>query len=83
DREDRLEYVFQYPLQSAPGTDYTYSDLNMITLGALIERLSGMRLDEYVKQEITNPLGMEDTMYNPPAELKERIAATEYQPWTN
>ena len=83
DREDRLEYVFQYPLQSAPGTDYTYSDLNMITLGALIERLSGMRLDEYVKQEITEPLGMKDTMYNPPAELKERIAATEYQPWTN
>ena len=83
DREDRLDYVFQYPLQSAPGTDYTYSDLNMITLGALIERLSGMRLDEYVKQEITDPLGMDDTMYNPPAELKERIAATEYQPWTN
>jgi serine-type D-Ala-D-Ala carboxypeptidase len=83
DREDRLEYVFQYPLQSAPGTDYTYSDLNMITLGALIERLSGMRLDEYVKQEITEPLGMDNTMYNPPAELKERIAATEYQPWTN
>ncbi|MCA0991493.1 serine hydrolase domain-containing protein [Pseudalkalibacillus hwajinpoensis] len=83
DRDNRLEYVFQYPLQSAPGTDYTYSDLNMITLGALIERLSGMRLDEYVKQEITEPLGMDDTMYNPPAELKERIAATEYQPWTN
>ena len=83
DREDRLEYVFNYPLQSEPGSEYTYSDLNMITLGALIERLSGMRLDEYVKNEITNPLDMKDTMYNPPAELKDRIAATEYQPWTN
>lgn len=83
DREDRLEYVFNYPLQSEPGSEYTYSDLNMITLGALIERLSGIRLDEYVKKEITNPLDMKDTMYNPPAELKERIAATEYQPWTN
>ncbi|MGB7998899.1 MAG: serine hydrolase [Anaerobacillus sp.] len=83
DREDRLHYVFNYPLQSEPGTEYTYSDLNMITLGALVERWSGMRLDEYVKQEITEPLGMHDTMYNPPAKLKKRIAATEYQPWTN
>ncbi|WP_347548646.1 serine hydrolase [Pseudalkalibacillus hwajinpoensis] len=82
-REDRLQYVFNYPLQSEPGTEYTYSDLNMITLGALVERLSGMRLDEYVKQEITQPLEMDDTMYNPPESLKERIAATEYQPWTN
>ncbi|ARI77720.1 serine hydrolase domain-containing protein [Halobacillus mangrovi] len=82
-REDRLQYVFQYPLQDEPGSEYTYSDLNMITLGALIERLSGMGLDEFVKKEITEPLGMDDTMYNPPARLKDRIAATEYQPWTN
>jgi hypothetical protein len=55
----------------------------MITLGALVERLSGIRLDQYVKKEITAPLGMDDTMYNPPENLKDRIAATEYQPWTD
>ncbi|KHE67152.1 serine hydrolase, partial [Halobacillus sp. BBL2006] len=82
-REDRLQYVLQYPLQNKPGSEYTYSDLNMITLGALVERLSGMRLDQYVKKEITAPLGMDDTMYNPPESLKDRIAATEYQPWTD
>ncbi|MCA0986933.1 serine hydrolase domain-containing protein [Guptibacillus algicola] len=82
-REERMQYVFQYPLRSEPGTEYTYSDLNMITLGALVETLSGMRLDDYVRQEITKPLGMDDTTYNPEPELKDRIAATEYQPWTN
>ncbi|WLD92813.1 serine hydrolase [Alkalihalobacillus sp. AL-G] len=82
-REDRLQIVFEYPLANAPGTTYTYSDLNMITLGALIERLSGQRLDRFVKEKITEPLGMTDTMYNPPLELKHRIAATEYQPWTD
>ncbi|ELK46085.1 serine hydrolase domain-containing protein [Halobacillus sp. BAB-2008] len=82
DRDDRIQHVLQYPLENAPGSTYTYSDLNMITLGALIERLSGMRLDTFVKQEITGPLQMNDTMYNPPAQLKARIAATEYQPWT-
>ncbi|WP_077624636.1 serine hydrolase [Sediminibacillus massiliensis] len=78
-RADRLDYVFQYGLDSEPGEKYTYSDLNMITLGALVERLSGQRLDEFVKENITSPLKMTDTMYNPPASLKHRIAATEYQ----
>ena len=82
-REDRLQYVFEYPLANEPGSTYTYSDLNMITLGALVERLSGQRLDEFIHDQITQPLGMKDTMYNPPQDLKNRIAATEYQPWTN
>jgi serine-type D-Ala-D-Ala carboxypeptidase len=83
DREARHQYVLQYPLVNEPGTVYTYSDLNMITLGILIERLSGQRLDHYVKENITEPLNMKDTMYNPPESLRYRIAATEYMPWTN
>jgi CubicO group peptidase (beta-lactamase class C family) len=55
----------------------------MITLGALVERLSGQREDQFVKEHITGPLGMNDTMYNPPASLKNRIAATEYQTTPN
>ncbi len=82
-REDRLQYVLQYPLENAPGTTYTYSDLNMITLGALVERISGIQLDEFVRKHITKPFNMTDTMYNPPPGLTERIAATEYQPWTD
>lgn len=78
-REERLQIVFRQPLDAEPGTKYTYSDLNLITLGALVERLSGMSLDAFVKKHITGPLGMTDTMYNPPASLKHRIAATEYQ----
>ncbi|MFZ3576851.1 serine hydrolase [Virgibacillus sp. DJP39] len=82
-REDRMDYVFEYPLDTPPGTTYTYSDLNMITLGALIERISGKRLDVFVNDNLLVPLNMSDTMYNPPKSLKNRIAATEYQPWTN
>ncbi|HEY4554055.1 MAG TPA: serine hydrolase [Bacillaceae bacterium] len=81
-RDDRLQLVFAHPLANAPGSAYTYSDLNMITLGALVERLSGKRLDQFIKENITDPLGMKDTMYNPPASLKHRVAATEFQPAT-
>jgi serine-type D-Ala-D-Ala carboxypeptidase len=82
-REERINMVLEHPLNNEPGKKYTYSDLNMITLGVLIERLSGQRQDEFVRNYITEPLKMEDTMYNPPASLKSRIAATEFQPWTN
>lgn len=82
-REDRLQIVFKQPLVNQPGSTYMYSDLNLITLGALIEKWSGKRQDVYVKENITNPLGMKDTMYNPPAHLKDRIVATEYQPVVN
>lgn len=82
-RTDRLDYLFNYPLDNPPGTTYTYSDLNMITLGAMIERLTGKRLDEFVNDTLLEPLNMTDTMYNPPESLKNRIAATEYQPSLN
>lgn len=82
-REERMEIVLRHPLVNRPGTEYVYSDLNLITLGALVEKLTGQRLDEYVRKHITEPLGMSDTMYNPNERLKKRIAATEYQPWTD
>lgn len=78
-RKERIQLVFKQGLKNAPGTKYEYSDLNMITLGAIIEKLSGMRQDEFVNKYISEPLCLKDTMYNPPASLKNRIAATEYQ----
>ena len=79
-REERLQAALRHPLQGRPGEKCVYSDLNLITLGVLVERLSGQRLDAYVRRHITEPLGMRDTMYNPPAAQKPRIAATEDQP---
>ncbi|HLR63448.1 MAG TPA: serine hydrolase domain-containing protein [Lentibacillus sp.] len=82
-REEAYQEVFSTPLDHEPGTHYGYSDLNMITIGALIEKISGERLDQYIKANITEPLGMTDTMFSPPESLKDRIAATEYQPQTD
>jgi len=83
DREDKLAFVLDETLQNPPGEQYLYSDVDFITLGVLIERLSGLKQDEFTEQFITGPLNMTDTMYNPPAELQHRIAATEEQPWVD
>jgi CubicO group peptidase (beta-lactamase class C family) len=79
-REARIAEVLAQTPQAPPGARYVYSDLGLITAGLIVEKVSGQSLDAYVGEHITGPLGMKDTMYRPPASLRPRIAATEYQP---
>ena len=60
-----------------PGARFVYSDINFILLGEIVRRLSGETLAEFAHEEIYAPLGMNDTLFQPPAALKPRIAPTE------
>ncbi|WP_052595487.1 serine hydrolase domain-containing protein [Luteipulveratus mongoliensis] len=75
DRGARLDAVLTCPLEAAAGARYTYSDLNLITLQLLLERVSALGLKELVQQRITLPLGMSSTGFGPLA--PSRCAATE------
>ncbi|SFB09616.1 CubicO group peptidase, beta-lactamase class C family [Amycolatopsis marina] len=79
DRAARIAAVMNVAPVTEPGSTYRYSDLNLITLGVLVERITGQPLDTVVAERITEPLGMSDTGYNPPANKLDRIAATEFQ----
>lgn len=79
--DERVAAIMDTEPDAAPGTEYVYSDINFMTLGLVVEKVSGLSLDRYVGDHITGPLGMRDTMYNPPESLKPRIAAEEYEPW--
>src|SRR5262245_57183130 len=60
-----------------PGEKFIYSDINFFLLGDIVRRVSGERLDAYVKRHVFDPLGMKDSMFLPPASLRARIAPTE------
>jgi uncharacterized protein YbbC (DUF1343 family)/CubicO group peptidase (beta-lactamase class C family) len=60
-----------------PNTRFIYSDINFVLLGEIVKRTSGKSLPEYAAQKIFRPLGMRETMFQPPARLKRRIAPTE------
>ncbi|MBN2507589.1 MAG: beta-lactamase family protein [Verrucomicrobia bacterium] len=60
----------------SPGSECRYCDANFILLGELVRRLSGQPLDTFVAAEFYRPLGMRDTGFRPPAELRPRIAPT-------
>jgi CubicO group peptidase (beta-lactamase class C family) len=71
-------------VQSKPGTEFKYSDVNFFMLGEIVQRVSGMPLEVFVHREIFAPLKMNDTGYLPPAEEIPRIAPTEVvagKPW--
>jgi CubicO group peptidase (beta-lactamase class C family) len=79
DPASRIHAALTAELRTEPGTTYEYSDLNLIGLGVLVERVSGQSLDQLVAADITGPLGMVDTGYNPDPTQWSRVAATEFQ----
>ncbi len=62
----------------APGSQFVYSDINFITLGAMVEQITGMTLDNYESTHVFAPLKMLHTRYLPPASWRLRIAPTQY-----
>jgi CubicO group peptidase (beta-lactamase class C family) len=69
------------PLIGAPGSLFLYSSINFIILAQIIEQVSGQTLDALLAARVFGPLGMKDTMFNPPEALRPRIPATEYIDW--
>lgn len=76
-RKEVLAQVFAEPLTYEPGTQAAYSDLGFILLGEIVERMNGHTLDTLARDRIFTPLGMSNTMFNPPKSLRARIAPTE------
>jgi uncharacterized protein YbbC (DUF1343 family)/CubicO group peptidase (beta-lactamase class C family) len=62
----------------APGSRFLYSDVNFIVLGAVVEHVSGMPLNEYCQKNIFVPLKMTSTRFLPPASWLPKIAPTQY-----
>ncbi|ARW15682.1 serine hydrolase domain-containing protein [Komagataeibacter europaeus] len=73
--------AFRLTMETAPaqppGSGFVYSDINFITLGFLIEKLTGMTLDAYATRFILAPLGMRQSRFLPPGTWSARIAPTQ------
>jgi len=65
DKAEGIKRALASPLDNPPGTKFVYSDINFITLGAIIEKLSGQPEDQYVIKNVFEPLHMNETRYLP------------------
>jgi uncharacterized protein YbbC (DUF1343 family)/CubicO group peptidase (beta-lactamase class C family) len=78
-KQEGFRRAFESVPVTAPGVQFRYSDLNFITLGALVEKLSGLTLDQYEARYIAQSLGLKHTRFLPPETWRSRIAPTQYE----
>lgn len=79
-RAEILNAIRNEPLINKPGEVFVYSDLGMILLGEIVEIVSGRRLDQFITEEMFNPMSMNSTRFNPEQvsrALASRIPPTE------
>jgi CubicO group peptidase (beta-lactamase class C family) len=69
---DKMKILGTMPLKHNPGEKYTYG-LNLDVLGYLVEVVSGMPFDQFLRTRIFQPLGMNDTWFYLPKEKHSRL----------
>ena len=69
-----MERLATLPFAAHPGESYVYG-YNTDILGCVVERASGMPLDQFIATRITTPLGMKDTRFYLAAEQRGRLSA--------
>jgi uncharacterized protein YbbC (DUF1343 family)/CubicO group peptidase (beta-lactamase class C family) len=77
-KETALRMAYAEKPIYAPGARFLYSDINFVVLGALVERVTGMSLDEYCQKNIFWPLTMTRTRFLPPPSWEPKIAPTQF-----
>ncbi len=70
---ERMKALGKLPLSFQPGEKWQYG-LNSDLLGCLIEVISGMNLEDFLRKYIFDPLGMKDTYFNVPSSKADRLA---------
>ena len=75
---EAVDLAADVPLAFHPGTEWQYG-ASTDYVAILVEKISGMSLDDFLRERIFEPLGMDDTHYNIPESKVDRIAAV-YRP---
>ncbi len=69
---EEVTQIAKMPLMHQPGERFSYG-LSTNVIGALIEKISGLRLDQYLQKNIFAPLGMKDTYFYLPSNKHGRL----------
>jgi CubicO group peptidase (beta-lactamase class C family) len=69
---DKMKALGKLPLAHQPGEKWTYG-LNTDLLGCIIEVVSGMSLEDFLRKNIFEPLAMNDTWFNLPKDKFDRL----------
>src|SRR5262249_1025213 len=76
-RAEAIRRISALEPRAPPGTKFIYSDIGFIMLEEIVARVSGQSLAKFAAESIFRPLGMTETGFLPPPELRRRAAPTE------
>lgn len=65
DKFQTYKLIEDLPLKYPVGSRRSYSDLGFVILGEIVEKISGLALDKFMADNIFEPLGMKNTLFNP------------------
>ncbi|MBK8944888.1 MAG: serine hydrolase [Ignavibacteriae bacterium] len=75
--DEVINDIMNLSLENPPGEKYVYSDLGMIIMQKVIEKISKKTLDVFLNENLFTKLEMNQTMYNPSNEIKNNCVPTE------
>ncbi|OIJ68134.1 serine hydrolase domain-containing protein [Streptomyces mangrovisoli] len=64
-----LAYAFKHPVLFQPGAKFYYCNTNLILLGLVVEKMSGQKLGDYIRDHILHPAEMSSTLFPTGAEF--------------
>lgn len=76
--EENVKILAKMPLHFNPGEQYAYSE-GLDVLGYLIEVVSGMPFDAFLRERLFDPLGMDDTWFYLPESMADRLVSVQYK----
>lgn len=78
DKHQALKYINALPRKYPVGQARHYSDLGFMTLGYLVEKVSGKPLNVFLDENLYRKLNLKNTGFNPEKRENETIAATSH-----
>ena len=78
DREGVIADLANVPIQTEPGASYAYSNRGYILAGYILEQVTGQTWEDYVRENILQPLGMESANFDSDLLTVERYALPHY-----
>ena len=71
--KDAVPLTLKAPLEYAPGTKYSYGGASFCVAGRIVEILTGMQFDAYMKEVLLDPLDAGETVYRTPKDISARV----------
>ena len=78
--QEQVKFAGEKGLRSEPGEKYQYCGLGFQVMGAVLEKVTGRKVTDLMKERIFDPLGMTESTFYPSAKMLERLAVPYYHP---